>query len=98
MSVDLNARTEELARDLAANFDRLTLGRFIAGKLLEPAGRGAFGNVALKRARREGFECVAVFEKKRSAADAALKAELERAKKRDKAERKPKLALKGAGA
>lgn len=95
-SIDHATRTEELARDLAANFDRLTLGRFIAGELMQGARAGALGNTALKRERRAGFDRVVRFEKMRSAEDAALRAELERARKRDKAERKIKLAMKEA--
>ena len=47
-TVDYLARAEELARHLAANFDRRTLAMFIARDALTPALREAYGNPAMR--------------------------------------------------
>jgi len=74
VSIDHAARTEELAQDLA-RYPRITLARFIAERFMEDARRGAFGNIALKTARKASTESFAIFASEQAAADSARRAE-----------------------
>lgn len=95
MSVDLCARTEELARDLA-RYPRITLARFIAERFMDDARRGAFGNIALRKARQASAESFAIFAAETAAMEKAKHAETRSARIKAEAERKLKEAMKEA--
>jgi hypothetical protein len=93
MGVDLATRTEELAQALT-RYPRIMLARFIAERFMEDARRGAFGNIALKEARRASAQSFAIFAAERSAADRAAAAERARERRFAEAERKLRTATR----
>lgn len=95
-SIDHAARTEELARDLAANFSRRTLAHYIARARMEPARHANYGNPALLTVTAAVFHDVQEFDAALDAAERTRAQEARQKRKFEAAERALAAAMREA--